>query len=70
MELCKVERRHKLNPDPPVIPLDVKSTVDSVLPIPNEHPDVLLYTPDFEPKVDFLRTIGLKIMPPEKRDGD
>jgi hypothetical protein len=69
MELCKVEKRYKLNPDPPDLPLEGESVIESVLPIPREHPDVLLHTPDFEPKVGFLRTIGLDIMPPNKRDG-
>lgn len=69
MELCKVEKRYKLNPDPPDLPLEAEPAIESVLPIPREHPDVLLHTPDFEPKVGFLRTIGLDIMPPSKRDG-
>lgn len=69
MELCKVEKRYKLNPDPPELPLEVEPAIESVLPIPREHPDVLLHTPDFEPKVGFLRTIGLDVMPPNKRDG-
>lgn len=68
IELCKVEKRYKLNPDPPELPLEVEPVIESVLPIPREHPDVLLHTPDFEPKVGFLRTIGLDIMPPNKRD--
>jgi len=69
MELCKVEKRYKLNPDPPELPLEGEPAIESVLPIPREHPDVLLHTPDFEPKVGFLRTIGLDVMPPNKRDG-
>lgn len=70
IELCKVEKRFKLNPDPPELPpAKVEPAIESVLPIPREHPDVLLHTPDFEPKVGFLRTIGLDIMPPNKRDG-
>ncbi|CAL1677986.1 unnamed protein product [Lasius platythorax] len=68
IELCKVEKRYRLNPDPPELPLEVEPVIESVLPIPHEHPDVLLHTPDFEPKVGFLRTIGLDIMPPNKRD--
>ncbi|RLU24328.1 hypothetical protein DMN91_002416 [Ooceraea biroi] len=68
MELCKVEKRYRLNPDPPELPLEGEPVIESVLPIPREHPDVLLHTPDFEPKVGFLRTIGLDIMPPNKRD--
>lgn len=68
--MCKVEKRFKLNPDPPELPpAKVEPVVESVLPIPREHPDVLLHTSDFEPKVGFLRTIGLDIMPPNKRDG-
>lgn len=68
IELCKVEKRYRLNPDPPELPLEVEPVIESILPIPREHPDVLLHTPDFEPKVGFLRTIGLDIMPPNKRD--
>lgn len=68
IELCKVEKRYRLNPDPPELPLEVEPVIESVLPIPREHPDVLLHTPDFEPKVGFLRTIGLDVMPPNKRD--
>ncbi|KAI4488968.1 hypothetical protein M0804_004466 [Polistes exclamans] len=68
IELCKVEKRYKLNPDPPEPPLETEATIESVLPIPREHPDVLLQSPDFEPKVGFLRTIGLNVMPPHKRD--
>ncbi|KYQ47338.1 hypothetical protein ALC60_13673 [Trachymyrmex zeteki] len=68
IELCKVEKRYRLNPDPPELPLEVEPVIESVLPIPREHPDVLLHTSDFEPKVGFLRTIGLDIMPPSKRD--
>lgn len=68
IELCKVEKRYRLNPDPPEVPLETEQTVESVLPIPREHPDVLLHTPDFEPKVGFLKTIGLDIMPPGRRD--
>ncbi|XP_024871852.1 uncharacterized protein LOC112454592 isoform X1 [Temnothorax curvispinosus] len=68
IELCKVEKRYKLNPDPPELPLEIEPAVESILPIPREHPDVLLHTPDFAPKVGFLRTIGLDIMPPNKRD--
>lgn len=68
MELCKVEKRYKLNPEPPDPPLDSEPVVESFLPIPREHPDVLLQTPDFVPKVGFLKTIGLDVMPPSKRD--
>ncbi|XP_076238992.1 MAP7 domain-containing protein plexus isoform X2 [Calliopsis andreniformis] len=68
IELCKVEKRYRLNPDPPEVPLEAEPVVESVLPIPRDHPDVLLHTPDFEPKVGFLRTIGLDIMPPNRRD--
>ncbi|XP_076389811.1 MAP7 domain-containing protein plexus isoform X1 [Megachile rotundata] len=68
MELCKVEKRYRLNPDPPDVPLETELAVESVLPIPRDHPDVLLHTPDFEPKVGFLRTIGLDVMPPSRRD--
>lgn len=68
IELYKVEKRYRLNPDPPDLPLDLEQAIESVLPIPSEHPDVLLHTPDFEPKVGFLKTIGLDIMPPGKRD--
>lgn len=64
-----MEKRYRLNPDPPEVPLETEQTVESVLPIPREHPDVLLHTPDFEPKVGFLKTIGLDIMPPGRRDG-
>lgn len=64
-----MEKRYKLNPDPPDLPMEAEPVVESVLPIPREHPDVLLHTPDFEPKVGFLRTIGLDIMPPNRRDG-
>lgn len=69
IELCKVEKRYRLNPDPPEVPLETEQMIESVLPIPQEHPDVLLHTPDFEPKVGFLRTIGLDVMPPNRRDG-
>lgn len=65
-----MEKRYRLNPDPPELPLEVEPVIESILPIPREHPDVLLHTPDFEPKVGFLRTIGLDIMPPNKRDGE
>ncbi|KAL0125325.1 hypothetical protein PUN28_004453 [Cardiocondyla obscurior] len=68
IELCKVEKRYRLNPDPPELPLEIEPVIESILPIPREHPDVLLHTPDFEPKVGFLKTIGLDIMPPNKRD--
>lgn len=67
--MCKVEKRYRLNPDPPEPPLETEAMIESVLPIPREHPDVLLQSPDFEPKVGFLRTIGLDVMPPHKRDG-
>ncbi|KAG7213321.1 hypothetical protein KM043_002619 [Ampulex compressa] len=68
IELCKVEKRYKLNPDPPDLPVDTEVSTESVLPIPRDHPDVLLHTPDFDSKVGFLRTIGLDVMPPSKRD--
>lgn len=68
IELSKVEKRYRINPDPPEVPLEVEPMIESVLPIPREHPDCLLHTPDFEPKVGFLRNIGLDIMPPKKRD--
>ncbi|KYN10191.1 Genetic suppressor element 1 [Trachymyrmex cornetzi] len=68
IELCKVEKRYRINPEPPEVPLEVEPMIESVLPIPSEHPDCLLHTPDFEPKVGFLRNIGLDIMPPKKRD--
>lgn len=68
IELFKVERRYKLNPDPPEVPLDMDQSVESVLPIPQEHPDVLRYTPDFQPKVGFLKSIGLDLLPQKKRD--
>lgn len=68
IELYKVEKRYRLNPDPLEPPLESEPTVESVLPIPQEHPDVLLHTPDFAPKVGFLKTIGLDVMPPNKRD--
>lgn len=64
-----MEKRYRLNPDPPDVPLEPESVIESVLPIPREHPDVLLHAPDFEPKVGFLRTIGLDVMPPSRRDG-
>lgn len=64
-----MEKRYRLNHDPPELPLEVEPVIESILPIPREHPDVLLHTPDFEPKVGFLKTIGLDIMPPNKRDG-
>lgn len=64
-----MEKRYRLNPDPPELPLEAEPVIESILPIPREHPDVLLHTSDFEPKVGFLRTIGLDIMPPNKRDG-
>lgn len=70
IELCKVEKRYNLNPEPPDSPLDSEPVVESLLPIPREHPDVLLQTPDFMPKVGFLKTIGLDLMPPSKRDGN
>lgn len=68
MELYKVEKRYRLNPDPPEPPLEMEPPVESVLPIPKEHPDVLLHSTDFVPKVGFLKNIGLDIMPPSKRD--
>lgn len=68
MELCKVEKRYKLNPDPPDLPSEGEQFVESVLPIPRDHPDALLHTADFEPKVGFLKTIGLDLMPPSRRD--
>ncbi|XP_053980635.1 uncharacterized protein LOC128877388 [Hylaeus volcanicus] len=68
MELYKVEKRYRLNPDPPDVPSELEPVIESVLPIPREHPDVLLHAPDFEPKVGFLRTIGLDVMPPNRRD--
>ena len=65
-----MEKRYKLHPDPPEPPLESEQTVESVLPIPREHPDVLLNASDFTPKVGFLKTIGLDLMPPNKRDGN
>lgn len=70
MELSKVEKRYKLNPEPPDPPLDSEPVVESLLPIPREHPDVLLQASDFMPKVGFLKTIGLDVLPPSKRDGN
>lgn len=64
-----MEKRYRLNPDPPDPPLEIEPIVESVLPIPKEHPDVLLHSTDFVPKVGFLKNIGLDIMPPSKRDG-
>ncbi|XP_076296792.1 MAP7 domain-containing protein plexus [Lasioglossum baleicum] len=68
MELCKVEKRYKLNPDPPDLPSEGEPFLESVLPIPRDHPDALLHSADFEPKVGFLKTIGLDVMPPSRRD--
>lgn len=47
-----------------------ETAVESLLPIPKEHPDVLINSSDFMPKVGFLKTIGLDVMPPSKRDGN
>ncbi|CAD6208400.1 GSCOCG00003408001-RA-CDS [Cotesia congregata] len=71
IELHKLEKRYRLNPEPPEIPVDTNETtckVESLLPIPKEHPDVLINSSDFMPKVGFLKTIGLDVMPPSKRD--
>ncbi|XP_033226484.1 uncharacterized protein LOC117178991 isoform X2 [Belonocnema kinseyi] len=68
IELFKVEKRYRLNPDPPEPPLRAEPVIESALPIPKEHPDVLLHSKDFVPKVGFLKNIGLDIMPPSKRD--
>uniref|UniRef100_A0A0C9PVX0 GSE1_0 protein n=1 Tax=Fopius arisanus TaxID=64838 RepID=A0A0C9PVX0_9HYME len=69
LELCKLEKRYRLNPEPPEVPLDTSEPIiESVLPIPKDHPDVLLNSSDFMPKVGFLKTIGLDIMPPNRRD--
>ncbi|XP_034935974.1 uncharacterized protein px isoform X2 [Chelonus insularis] len=69
IELSKLEKRYRLNPEPPEVPLDNnESPVESILPIPKEHPDVLINCSDFMPKVGFLRSIGLDVMPPNKRD--
>ena len=70
IELFKVEKRYRLNPDPPEPPLRAEPVIESALPIPREHPDVLLHSTDFVPKVGFLKNIGLDIMPPSKRDGN
>lgn len=70
MELCKVEKRYRLNPEPPKLPVESESPIESVLPIPQEHPDILLRTPDFVSKATFLRTIGLNVMSPDKRNGN
>lgn len=64
-----MEKRYRLTQDPPELPLDLEQVVDSNLPIPREHPDVMLHTADYVPKTNFLRTIGLEIMPPHKREG-
>ncbi|KAK0088030.1 hypothetical protein PV325_013435 [Microctonus aethiopoides] len=69
IELNKLEKRYRLNPEPPEMFHDTTDTIiESILPIPKEHPDVLLNSSDFMPKVGFLKTIGLDIMPPSKRD--
>ncbi|XP_008545520.1 uncharacterized protein LOC103569795 [Microplitis demolitor] len=69
IELHKLEKRYRLNPEPPEVLVDTNETaVESLLPIPKEHPDVLINSSDFMPKVGFLKTIGLDVMPPSKRD--
>lgn len=69
IELGKAEKRYKLNPAPPEPPLESEPAIESVLPIPRDHPDALMYSADFLPKVGFLKTIGLNVMPPSRRDG-